>query len=185
MCRHYRFHSHHLSSALPTFGCWYARSSMWYASFLLERYIRASDPFNRSGGHSTPSTFTRTGCAARGKRHEYVGTNCVYWRVHSPALPETEDEYEDQFALENILYGKLKACLHGSKWTSDCFSTQVLAVFSAVSRMSSEKLRRNPNTVNLLAHTGCGGGILAILLVTLYIFERDALKVLAKHDKLE
>jgi len=60
-----------------------------------------------------------------------------------------------------------------------------LAVFSAVSRMSSEKLRRNPSTMNLLSHTGCGGGILFILLVALYILERDAFKVLAKHDKSE
>jgi len=49
--------------------------------------------------------------------------------------------------------------------------------------MSSEALRRNPATVNLLAHAGCGGIILSILLITLYIFERDAITVLAKHDK--
>jgi len=39
--------------------------------------------------------------------------------------------------------------------------------------------------MNLLSHTGCGGGILFILLVALYILERDAFKVLAKHDKSE
>lgn len=63
------------------------------------------------------------------------------------------------------------------------FLLQTLVVFSIVSRASAVMLRNNPTTAGLLAHTSCGAVILAILLVTIYKFERDAFLYLARHDK--
>jgi hypothetical protein len=59
----------------------------------------------------------------------------------------------------------------------------VLVVFSIVAHASARVLRRNPTSLALLAHTGCGAAILAVLLVTLYFNERDALLHLSRNDK--
>lgn len=58
-----------------------------------------------------------------------------------------------------------------------------LVIFSIVARLSDQALRRDPSALGLLAHTGCGAIILAILLVTLYFYERDAFLYLSRHDK--
>ncbi|OUS49340.1 hypothetical protein BE221DRAFT_65387, partial [Ostreococcus tauri] len=60
---------------------------------------------------------------------------------------------------------------------------RVLVVFSIVAHASARVLRRNPTSLALLAHTGCGAAILAVLLVTLYFNERDALLHLSRNDK--
>jgi len=72
------------------------------------QYIRVCHLFNLLGRYSNSPTLTRTCFADRGKCYEYAGANCVYQRIHTPPLPQTEDEYEGEFALENILRGKLK-----------------------------------------------------------------------------
>lgn len=129
----FAFYSHHRSSALPTFGFWYARLSTWYVSSLSYQYIRVFHLFNLLGRYSNSPTLTWTCFAARGKCYEYVGTDCVYRRILTPPLPQTEDEYEGKFALENILHGKLKVWFHGYQHICDHFSRR-LWLFSPLFR---------------------------------------------------
>jgi hypothetical protein len=68
-------------------------------------------------------------------------------------------------------------------YNTEPLDAQALVIFSIVARLSDRALRHDPTALGLLAHTGCGAIILAILLVTLYFYERDAFLYLSRHDK--
>ena len=106
--------------------------------------------------------------------------------VYTQALCEPKGERTLEVPLKIISFGTFDAAQTNQSITiynTEPLYAQALVIFSIVARLSDQALRRDPTALGLLAHTGCGAIILAILLVTLYFYERDAFLYLSRHDK--
>lgn len=153
---------------------------MWYAFVHCKSGLVRDFAF--SGWYTDASALAGSDLAFDSERHEYGCSYRFHRFVHTQTLCSPEVGYSRQAPLKVLFLGKFTP-LKISVIIMVIVSSQALIVFSFVARMSAQALRSNPTTFGLLAHTACGAVILAILLVTLYVCERDAFLYLSKHNK--
>ena len=134
------------------------------------------------GWYTDASALAGTDLAFDSERHEYGCSHRFHRFVHTQTLCSPEVGYSCQAPLK-VLFLRKFTPLKTPVTIIMIVSSQTLIIFSFIARMPAQELRSNPTTTGLLAHTGCGAVILAILLITLYVCERDAFLYLSKHNK--